>query len=114
MNGDTSPEAEPTPAQMAIIRMLTPDQVGRIDATLLANAAPQWRKVARVVGASLIHLKAEHPGLPDVYYSFRITELVNTGRLQSQGDLRRMRFSEVRTPVAELSPAHTSAAPRSS
>jgi hypothetical protein len=76
---------------------LTSDQVRRIDEVLLNNAAPQWRKVARVVGSAMMQLRAELPRLPDVYYSGRIAELVNAGKLQSQGNLRRMRFSEVRT-----------------
>ena len=34
--------------------------------------------------------------IPDVFYSQRIRELVSGGQLQAQGNLHRMRFSEVR------------------
>ena len=96
MTGEDEVDTVPTASEIKIIKKLTPDQVARIDEVLLANVAPQWRKVARVVGFAMMQLKGEHPGLPDVYYSGRIAELVNAGKLQSQGNLRRMRFSEVR------------------
>jgi TPR repeat protein len=43
------------------------------------------------------------PGLPDVYFAQRIIHLVDTGALESQDNLRRMRFSEVRKPSPALS-----------
>ena len=97
MTGDKELDSAPTVAELKIIKRLTPDQVKRIDEALLTNAAPQWRKVARVVGSTMMQLRGDYPGLPDVYYSGRIAELVTAGKLKSQGNLRRMRFSEVRT-----------------
>jgi hypothetical protein len=37
--------------------------------------------------------------LPDVYLSQRVRELVESGLLENQGNLARMRFSEVRLVV---------------
>ena len=96
MTGEDELDSAPTTAELKIINKLTPDQIKRIDEVLLAHSAPQWRKVARVVGSAMMQMRGEYPGLPDVYYSGRIAELVNAGKLQSQGNLRRMRFSEVR------------------
>ena len=96
MTGEDELDSAPTAAELKIINKLTPDQVKRVDEILLSNTAPQWRKLARVVGSAMMQMKGEYPGLPDVYYSGRIAELVTAGKLQSQGNLRRMRFSEVR------------------
>ena len=37
-------------------------------------------------------------GLPDIYYAQRVLSLVDAGRLEAQGDLKYLRFSEVRLP----------------
>lgn len=34
--------------------------------------------------------------IPDVFYSHRVRDLVSNGHLEAQGNLHRMRFSEVR------------------
>ena len=47
----------------------------------------------------MLGLKPKFDGVPDAYYSRRIIKLVNDGLLDAQGDLREMRFSEVRLPV---------------
>jgi hypothetical protein len=44
----------------------------------------------------MLQFKGRYGGIPDVYYGRRIGELVAAGALESQGNLRRMRFSEVR------------------
>jgi hypothetical protein len=88
----------PTAAEAKRIRALTSAQVSAIDAVLISFAHHEWRKVARVVGSTMLQLRESMPGLPDVYYALRIAELVRSGKLEAQGDLRRMRFSEVRLP----------------
>ena len=110
MTGEDELDSAPTAAELRIINKLTPDQVKRIDEVLLSNTATQWRKVARVVGSAMMQLKGEYPGLPDVYYSGRIAELVTAGKLQSQGNLRRMRFSEIRTSGLQTRPRASGAA----
>jgi len=67
-----------------------------IDQTLLAECAPSWRKVARIVGAAMNTLQGRLPGVPDSYYAQRVAVLVQAGLLESQGNLQHMRFSEVR------------------
>lgn len=92
-------DAEPTAAEGTRIATLTPQQVTEIDRILLSHASSQWRKVARVAGAAMLQSKGKYVGIPDVYYARRIAELVASGALESQGNLRRMRFSEVRLRV---------------
>ncbi len=40
--------------------------------------------------------------VPDVFYSQRLRDLVSAGHLEAQGNLYRMRFSEVRLALAGL------------
>jgi hypothetical protein len=79
-----------------VVSALTPGQVTAIDAAILHDVSPRWSKVAMVLGRQL---KAR-PGIPrDIpleYYWQRLSLLVDQGRVEVQGDLRRARYSEVR------------------
>ena len=81
--------------QESVSRLTQPD-LELIDETLLANSAASWRKVARVVGTAMNTLHKQFPGVPDGFYAQRVAALVQSGRLQAQGNLEYMRFSEVR------------------
>jgi hypothetical protein len=85
-------------ASLNVVSQLTSDDIAHIDRALLAECAPSWRKVARVVGAAMSSLKTQFPGLPDGYYAQRVVALVHAANLESQGNLQYMRFSEVRLP----------------
>jgi len=80
----------------AVVKALTPQDVMAIDDALLGATSSNWSKVAMVLAKQL---KAR-PGVPDdvplEYYWSRLCSLVARGHLDSQGDLRRARFSEVR------------------
>jgi hypothetical protein len=82
--------------EQALVDALTDADVASIDAALLENVGSQWRKVAMVVGTTMMSIERRIRGLPDVYYAQRVAMLVNRGYLESQGDVSRMRFSEVR------------------
>ena len=69
-----------------------------MDRVLLAQAAPSWRKVARIVGGAVGELSTRLPNVPDIYYAQRVRNLVAAGQLESQGNLLYMRYSEVRLP----------------
>ncbi len=71
-----------------------------IDNAVLAVAEGQWRKVAMIISKAAERLR---PGLPEGEAGYnmiaaRIAALVGTGRLASQGDIGRWRYSEVRLP----------------
>ena len=80
----------------SLAESLTDSQVRRIDELLLADCVSSWRKVARIVGTALIQAPEDVAEVPAGYYAHRVKCLVGAGRLESQGDLDYMRFSEVR------------------
>ena len=83
---------------MNLVKQLTADEVKTIDHALFSNTSSKWRKVARVVGTTMMELPCRVEGVPDIYYSQRVKYLVSEGLLESQGDLSCMRHSEVRRP----------------
>jgi Protein of unknown function len=93
---DTLPDR--ADSRQRFIDQLAPALVAEIDRLLLANCHSQWLKVARVVGSAMQEMRGKIDGVPDVYFAQRIAHLVQAGKLVSQGDLKRMRFSEVRIP----------------
>jgi len=68
-----------------------------IDQTILADCKPQFRKVALIVGHVAVALKVPID-VDKGFIADRIKALVEAGRLESQGDLDRWRFSEIRLP----------------
>jgi len=98
-NHDLQEDDELTDEQSSLVEALTRDQVSAIDAQLLSNCSQQWRKAAFVVGLAMSELTSL-VGIPDLYYSRRIRKLVSEGALESQGDLKHIRYSEIRVPVS--------------
>ena len=82
--------------EQEVVSLLTEHDLELIDEALLASSASSWRKVARVVGTAMIELDMQFPRVPDGYYAQRVATLVQAGKLQAQGNLDHMRFSEVR------------------
>ena len=99
------PDTVLSPDEQASVSKLTPPEIELIDRALLSDCAASWRKVASVVGTSMLALKDQVPNVPDGYYAQRVALLVAAGKLESQGNLEYMRFSEVR-----LARNHSSAA----
>jgi hypothetical protein len=80
------------------VEKLTDADLQVIDAAILANCSNRWLKVARVVLRTEELLSNRHPGLTHVFYAKRLIRLAEQERLESQGNLEYMRFSEVRIP----------------
>jgi hypothetical protein len=97
----TPPPPDPplTPEEQALVAQLTEQEIQAIDDTLLSNACDRWRKVSSVVGFTMSSLPNRRRGIPDVFYAQRIRQLVRAGRLEADGNLAYMNFSEVRLPV---------------
>ena len=93
---DGQPDAIVDPIHQAAVKRLTTVEIEIIDGELLANCAPAWRKVARVVGTAMTVLGERFPDIPDSYYAQRVAALVQSGLLESEGNLDYMRYSEVR------------------
>jgi hypothetical protein len=78
------------------IAALSQDDLRAIDRAILSSSGESWRKVALVVAVAMDAYPDLYFDIPDVFYSQRVRELVSSGHLEAQGNLRRMRFSEVR------------------
>jgi hypothetical protein len=72
--------------------------VARIDAALLAHTTQEFHKVAKIVYLAMKSIPDAPENVTDCFYARRVVHLVQSGQMESQGDLRRMRFSEVRLP----------------
>ena len=44
----------------------------------------------------MLELQNQYQGIPDIYFSQRVRKMVLGGTLESQGNIDRMRYSEVR------------------
>jgi hypothetical protein len=84
--------------ELQAVAALTPDDLGAIDLALLAASDSNWRKVAFVVGTAMDAYPHLYHDVPDVFYAQRVRALVSAGQLEAQGNLHRMRFSEIRLP----------------
>jgi len=80
--------------------MLTAQELDRIDASLLSHTRPQSRKLAMIVALAMADCDVHIPNVADAFYSKRAARLVSEGKLLASGDLRRMRYCEVRLPVS--------------
>lgn len=85
-----------SPAELQMVGNLTLETLAAIDETLLRQASTEWRKMARVVGMAMLSMANRIPGIPDRFYADRVVMLIQSGQLEFQGNLRRMRFCEVR------------------
>ncbi len=103
MTPDDDQDGELTEHEALLIAGLPAEVVTRIDDALLAKATHRFQKVARIIGQVMQSFSDRPSGIPDVYYAQRIAKLVNAGLLESQGNLLRIRFSEVRLPSTDLS-----------
>jgi len=97
---DEIPEANPPMREYerAVAARLTAPELHDIDAAIIASCRPRWNKLAIVVSRTTDAIGRRFPDLSDRFYCERIAELVDQGNLEAQGDLRYMRFSEVRLP----------------
>jgi hypothetical protein len=100
---DYDPHADNPPltaAQQEAVSRLTEADLHAIDAATIANIVDNWRKVARVVGTTIIGFADQslYPGLGDVFYAQRTRLMVEKGLVEAVGDLKRMGYSEVRLP----------------
>lgn len=96
MNDDETYDTELSPVERERVAKLPHAELALIDAALLSQVSSDWRKIARVVGLAMLSMPDRPLGVPDIFFAKRVALLVESGRLESQGNLRRMRFSEVR------------------
>jgi hypothetical protein len=74
-----------------------------IDDAILSSVEPSWRKVAMIICKAAEILYGELPDGDEPYRLIgrRVEKLVENGRLQAQGDVKRWRHSEVHQAVTK-------------
>ncbi len=87
-----------TSEEKTALQKLSQADLEFIDATIVSNCFPKWRKVPMVASNTKNSLENRYPAFSYSFYAHRISWLVEKGLLASQGDLSYMRFSEVRLP----------------
>lgn len=92
------PDGPMSPDEIKIASALDSDFIRKVDEALLSHARAKSRKVAFIVGATMMDKTLRLPGLSDVFYASRVKELVKKGLLVAEGNLDYMRYSEVRLP----------------
>lgn len=76
------------------------DDDRELDKLILSLAKPRWQKTAMVIAKTLEQREGGLSDPPAEQVARRIQQLVETNRLESQGNLTRWRFSEIRLPAA--------------
>ena len=66
-------------------------QLDLLDVTILETARPDWRKLAFIIGVVCENTKVDEETV-----AVRIADLVETGRLEAQGDLALRRETRIR------------------
>jgi hypothetical protein len=97
--------AENAPLRILDESGLVSAPITHFDELLMSCTVGQWRKAARVIGEALSTFwDGPFHQVGDVVLAARVRALAEAGRLESQGNLRRVRFSEVRLPGSEDAP----------
>jgi hypothetical protein len=91
--------------EQGVVATLGPSDLALVDSALMAECVTSWRKSARIVMGAMKVLDQTIPDLPVALFAQRIATLVKSGRLQSQGNLRHLRFSEVKLSESARSAA---------
>jgi hypothetical protein len=90
----------PDEAEAELAAQLGEERVRAIEEALVSHTRVRWLKVARVVADAL--KAGGFPATEDAFVRLhvrRVIALVDSGRLEAQGKLRRPRRSEVRLPM---------------
>ncbi len=95
------PDGDLTEEQKIFVSNLSDEELNGVDQFILSIASYRWKKVAMLVAKVMFDYPGAIDELPDVFYSSRIQKLVEEGKLESQGNLMYMRYSEVRLPNCE-------------
>jgi hypothetical protein len=89
----------------APLRVVTSDlrlmsaPISHFDAVLLKQIEPRFLKAARIVGTAMMEQwDQDIINVGDFFLSCRLSILARAGVIESKGDLRRLAFSEVRSP----------------
>jgi hypothetical protein len=93
-----TPYPDLTAEQREKVAQLSEQDLSEINKLILSNSSKHWRKQAMVIAKTMNELGAKFPEIPDIFYAECISKLVSEGYLESQGNIKYLRFSEVRLP----------------
>lgn len=79
------------------IAALTDADVDAIDNAILSKLRSHWQKTALIIAAAMYAYPDKYGEIPDVFYGQRVLALAQKGLLDASGNLRKWRFSEVRS-----------------
>ena len=88
--------AENAPLRLFDAGLLQSTEITALDAALLAAIVSDWRKVARVAAEVFAARDEDYDEVSLFFLSARLRALVKAGRIESQGDIFRPRYGEVR------------------
>ena len=100
------PELEPPPEPPTIVSTLRwqdvllphPISEAYLDALIFAALQPRFLKMARIVGEVCVRCEEQMNPVDSEIIAARVIALAEAGRIESAGDLRMWRHSEVRLP----------------
>jgi len=98
------PMTKETPTEMApltaeeqnIVNKLNLEDIAKIDSELLINSTKYRQKTAMLIAYTMSTLKQSYSDIPAAFYLDRIIKLVDDKKLQAYGNLKLLRFSEVK------------------
>lgn len=108
---DDAPVPLMTADQQDTADALSIAELKAIDLAILTEAGPRWSKVARIVGNLMSGWPEFSKNIPAQLYVQRIERLAGRGELDSAGDIRRIRYSEVRLSGRSVDGANHSPTP---
>ena len=89
-------ELHMTEEEISVTEKYEADLVQKIDEAITAETlVGDWRKTARVIAYAM----RACPEVPISYFLERLINLVKSEQIEHQGNLRLIRFSEVRRPI---------------
>jgi hypothetical protein len=99
LDDDGELPTSPEPSEVTLSVQLGEQGLRVVDAALMNQAKHSWLKVARVVYVALNSGGFQTTDDVVNLHVRRLAELVKSGQLEAQGNLRRPRFSEIRLPL---------------
>lgn len=93
--------------ELEAIAALTDADKAAIDAAILSQLNDRWQKTAMVVARAMYAYPGKYDAVPYVFYGQRVLALAQDSVIEAHGNLRRLRFSEVRAENgAQSEPGH--------
>jgi hypothetical protein len=93
------PYPDLSPEQEKRISQLNDEDLSEIDKAIVSFTDNRWKKQAMIIGQTMMLFEHQFPNIPDIFYATRVTKLVAEGKLEVNGNLKFMRFSEIRLKV---------------